>query len=116
MVDRMTHEFQRRKINLIHAHLYTPFFYSGLARGWSANIPILFTEHGRHYPDNRKIKRVAVNKLLIRHYDRVTAVGKFIKAALIENEGIWESQIEVIYNGIDPKFSAWHCRWPAFIR
>jgi L-malate glycosyltransferase len=90
------------RIDLLHAHQYTPFFYAALSRRLSASPPILFTEHGRHYPDQRKIKRVLANRLLLKSSDRITAVGHFVKRALIDNEGIAQSRIEVIHNGIDP--------------
>ena len=101
--ERLAHH----RVNLIHAHQYTPFFYSALARGAfprRGQIPgaILFTEHGRHYPDHRSTKRVLANKLLLRKRDRVTAVGQFVRDALIRNEGIAPRKIEVVYNGIDP--------------
>jgi L-malate glycosyltransferase len=90
------------RIDLLHAHQYTPFFYAALSRRLSTSPPILFTEHGRHYPDQRKIKRILANRLLLKSSDRVTAVGRFVKRALIDNEGIAQSRIEVIHNGIDP--------------
>ncbi len=97
---------------LLHAHQYTPFFYASLSRGitglilggasgGTSGVPLIFTEHGRHYPDQRKLKRVLANKLLLSRNDRVTAVGKFVRDALVRNEGIAEKRIEVIYNGID---------------
>jgi len=89
-------------IHLLHAHQYTPFFYAALSRRLGSNPPILFTEHGRHFPDQRKPKRVLANRWLIKPNDRVTAVGRFVKQALIDNEGIAEGRIKVIHNGIDP--------------
>lgn len=89
-------------IDLLHTHQYTPFFYAALSRRLGSSPPILFTEHGRHYPDERKPKRVLANRWLIKPSDRVTAVGRFVKQALIDNEGISEGRIKVIYNGIDP--------------
>lgn len=105
---------------LLHAHQYTPFFYASLSRGLrglllggtsggasggtsggSSGVPLIFTEHGRHYPDQRRLKRVLANKLLLTKKDRVTAVGKFVRDALVRNEGIADKRIEVIYNGID---------------
>ncbi|MEM9020229.1 MAG: glycosyltransferase [Planctomycetota bacterium] len=92
-----------RGVSLVHAHQYTPFFYSSLARGFSPikrrRLPILLTEHGRHYPDEFSAKRVLANKLLRARRDRVTAVGGFVMAALVVNEGM---RGEVIYNGIEP--------------
>ncbi len=96
-----------KQVALLHAHQYTPFFYASMSRGVFKRRPrLMFTEHGRHYPDIRKTKHVLANKLLLRSSDTVTAVGKFVKQALVNNEGIKASRIEVIYNGIDTeKFS-----------
>jgi glycosyltransferase involved in cell wall biosynthesis len=89
-------------IGLLHAHQYTPFFYAALSRGLGSSPPILFTEHGRHYPDQRKLKRVLANHWLLKPTDRVSAVGRFVARALTENEGITAGRIQVIHNGIDP--------------
>lgn len=96
---------KEHRVGLFHAHQYTPFFYAALSRGLfprASGIPILFTEHGRHYPDHRSTKRVLANRFLLRRRDRVTAVGEFVKAALVNNEGIAASRVEVVRNGIDP--------------
>lgn len=92
----------RHDVDLLHVHQYTPFFYAALSRAFAADPPILFTEHGRHYPDLRKRRRVLANRLLLRRGDRVTAVGRFVRRALTRNEGINPRRIEVIHNGIDP--------------
>ena len=89
-------------IDLLHAHQYTPFFYSAVSRGLLGRPKVLFTEHGRHYPDQRRAKRVLANKVLLRGSDRVTAVGAFVKQALEDNEGIAPGRVRVVYNGIDP--------------
>ncbi len=73
-----------------------------MSRWGGAAPPVLFTEHGRHYPDPRKLKRIAANRVLLRRGDRVTAVGKFVRRMLAENEGIAPRRIAVIRNGIDP--------------
>lgn len=109
-IDRQLAKALRSRLNdlgvcLVHAHQYTPFFYSAMARGLIARqlpTPILFTEHGRHYPDRRSLKRVIANKALLRQNDRVTAVGRFVKEALVRNEGINPQRIDVVFNGIDP--------------
>lgn len=90
------------RITLLHAHQYTPFFYAALSRGLGRRPRVLFTEHGRHFPDSRRPKRVLANKFFLRSQDRVTAVGRFVKQALVDNEGIAANRIEVVYNGIDP--------------
>ncbi|XAM01485.1 glycosyltransferase [Phycisphaeraceae bacterium D3-23] len=95
-------------IRLLHAHQYTPFFYASAGRGvlpiaMRKRLPILFTEHGRHTPDRRSMKRVLANKLLLAKHDRVTAVSGFIRQALIDNESIPAGRIETIHNGIAPR-------------
>jgi len=100
---RIRQAVEDHRIDLLHAHQYTPFFYAALSRRLSASPPILFTEHGRHYPDPRKLKHVLANRLLLKSSDRVTAVGHFVKRALVANEGIAEHRINVIHNGIDPE-------------
>ena len=102
VAGRLRAAVRRHGIALLHAHQYTPFCYAALSRRLSATPPILFTEHGRHYPDERKTKRVWANRWLLKPTDRVSAVGRFVKQALIDNEGIAENRVEVVYNGIDP--------------
>ncbi len=99
---RLRGAVRERGIDLLHAHQYTPFFYSAVSRGLGASPPILFTEHGRHYPDQRKLKRVLANRWLLKPSDRVSAVGRFVAEALTKNEGIDAGRIRVIHNGIDP--------------
>ncbi len=102
---RLRHAVRDHGVALLHAHQYTPFFYAALSRagGLGGHPPILFTEHGRHYPDRRKRRRVLANRLLLKPADRVTAVGSFIRDALIAHEAIATDRVEVIYNGIDPR-------------
>ncbi|QDV82897.1 Putative glycosyltransferase EpsD [Stieleria magnilauensis] len=86
---------------MIHAQQYSPFFYSALGRFPRSYPPILLTEHGRHFPDRRRIKHVVANRILIGQSDRCIAVGEQVKSALIRNEGLPADRIDVIYNGID---------------
>jgi len=88
------------QVDLLHAHQYTPFFYSAISRFLGSRIPVLFTEHGRHHPDHPSVKRKLANRLLLRRHDRVVAVGEAVRQALIHNEGIAPGRVEVIYNGI----------------
>lgn len=86
---------------LFHAHQYTPFFQAMLSRGVLGTRPILFTEHGRHYPDLPSRKRSLVNRLMLRRHDRLVGVGGAVRQALISNEGLPASRVEVVYNGVD---------------
>ncbi|MEN6497967.1 MAG: glycosyltransferase [Thermoguttaceae bacterium] len=103
-MQRLRRFWQREQVALVHAHQYTPFFYALAARGLRRRPPVLFTEHGRSFPDYPRRKRILFNRLMLRRGDRVVAVGEAVRRALVENEGIAENRIERIYNGVD--FSA----------
>jgi glycosyltransferase involved in cell wall biosynthesis len=98
---RLARCLHRERADLLHAHQYTPFFYSSLARLLYRRPGILFTEHGRHHPDYPRRKRMLVNRWLLKHRDRVVGVGEAVRQALIGNEGIPPERVGVIYNGID---------------
>ncbi len=92
--------------DVVCAHQYGPYSYAAMALpllGPKAMPGLVFIEHGRHYPDVRRPKRVLANKILfLRYTQAVVAVCGYIKRLLVENEGIPPSRIEVIYNGVDP--------------
>lgn len=98
---RLARLLRRERVDLLHAHQYTPFFYALTARWLGRRIPVLFTEHGRHFPDYPRRKRILANRLLLSRRDRVAAVGESVRQAVIANEGIAAERVGVIYNGID---------------
>jgi sugar transferase (PEP-CTERM/EpsH1 system associated) len=98
---RLGRLLRRERVDVLHAHQYTPFFYAMTSRLPANRPPILFTEHGREYPDYPRRKRMLFNRLMLRRRDRVVAVGGGVRQALVVNEGIPNRRIEVIYNGID---------------
>lgn len=98
---RLARLLRRERVDLVHAHQYTPFFYGVTARLPWRRPPVLFTEHGRWFPDHPRPKRIIVNRLLLRQSDRVVGVGQSVRQALIHNEGIPARRVDVIYNGIN---------------
>jgi len=107
LAGRMAVEIDRRGVEVVHAHQYTPFFYTALARLsgrlTSRSVPrVIFTEHGRHYPDVVSSRRRWLNKLIFdRLADRINAVCAFSADALSRNDGFRRDRIAVIENGID---------------
>lgn len=91
----------RQGASILHAHQYTPFFQAMLSRGLTGSRPVLFTEHGRHFPDLPSRKRMAVNRMLLRRCDRLVGCGQAVRQALIDNEGLPDGRVEVVYNGVD---------------
>ncbi|MGH7171125.1 MAG: glycosyltransferase [Gemmataceae bacterium] len=100
---RMAREVRARGIEVLHAHQYTPFFYAALARLLCWNSPrIIFTEHGRHYPDVVSRQRRFANRIFFdRLADAVNAVCAFSAGSLSRIDGFSGDRIEVIENGID---------------
>jgi glycosyltransferase involved in cell wall biosynthesis len=100
----LRHTLLHSRIHLIHAHQYTPMTYAAAANLLAGRpARLLFTEHGRHYPDQRRLKRLLANRLFLAgRCDRVTAVGHAVASALVRFEGLDPRRIQVIHNGIDP--------------
>ena len=90
--------------DVVVAHQYTPYSYAAMAVPTVRPRPALvFVEHGRHYPDARRPKRVLANRgVFLRYTDDVLAVCGYIKELLVANEGIPADRIRVVYNGVDP--------------
>ena len=98
---RFARFLRRERIDLVLAHQYTPFFYSMTGRLFGKSRPIVFVEHGRALPDYPRPKRMTFNRWMVRKEDRLIAVGKDVRRALIENEGLPADRVEVIYNGVN---------------
>lgn len=103
LAKRMAETLNARKVQVIHAHQYTPFFYAALARlrgGWSSRL--ILTEHGRNYPDIVSWKRHWANRLLMHRFaDRINACCEFSVDALVEKEGFPRNRIAVLRNGVE---------------
>ena len=108
LVGRFAGELRRRPADVLHAHQYTPFFYSALAKvAARSRARLILTEHGRHFPDITSSKRRIVNRwLLSRFATHVNAVCEFSANALAEKDGFERSRIDIIPNGIDVQLYA----------
>lgn len=101
LIFALRQHIKQQAIDVLHCHQYTPWVYGALASiGTKARV--IFTEHGRFYPDSTTWKRRVINPLLLKCTAAVTAISKATKAALVEFEFIPEHKIDVIYNGIAP--------------
>lgn len=88
-------------IDILHCHQYTPWSYGALAC-IGLCTKVLFTEHGRFYPDTSSTKRRFINPVLHKFTSAVTAISAATKQALVDYEFLPQNSIEVIYNGIKP--------------
>jgi len=90
------------KIDIIHAHQYTAYFYSLVASFLVFPRPkIVFTEHGRHFPEIYRWKRAFVNQVLHHFTHSFVAVSEAVKASLVTYEKFPARKIGIIVNGID---------------
>ncbi len=103
LVRRMLPVLNRRRIEVLHAHQYSPFFYAALAKPLALHrTRLIFTEHGRHFPDVVSKYRRALNRAMLSHLaDAINACCQFSADALSNIDGFPRRRIEVIPNGID---------------
>jgi len=90
---------RRHGATAIHAHHYSPFVYSCLARVWQPRTHLIFTEHGRVSDAPPSARRRLANQFFSRFPTRVCAVSGDLREHIVQ-EGFAPSQVEVIYNGI----------------
>jgi L-malate glycosyltransferase len=100
---RLAHVLRARRVEVVHAHQYTPFFYAALAKlQVGRRVRVILTEHGRHYPDVVSNRRRSLNAwALSRLADRINAVCGFSAGALASHDGFPRDRIEVIPNGVE---------------
>jgi L-malate glycosyltransferase len=100
LVPRLRRLYRKEQISIVHAHQYTPYFYAATA-ALGRRLPIIFTEHGRHFPDRLRFKRAIVNQLLrVTTRSAYTAVSKFTRESMVRYEKLPDREIRVFYNGI----------------
>lgn len=100
---RLAQEIRARRIEVVHAHQYSPFFYAALAKlATGGRFRLMLTEHGRHYPDEVSPVRRGINRIVLdRLADAVNACCEFSAKALSRNDGFQGKRIEIIENGIE---------------
>jgi len=92
---------KKHNIDVLHCHQYSPWVYGAFAAAFT-KTKVIFTEHGRFYPDSSSWKRKLINPVLIQFTDHITAISKATKQALSDFEFIPLHKIDVVYNGIFP--------------
>jgi glycosyltransferase involved in cell wall biosynthesis len=97
---RIAKSARSARTDIIHAHQYTSFFYGVLAKPFTS-ARLVFTEHGRSWPDPPSSRRRTFNRVLGGLADRVTAVSQGVRESLRAVEGFDPRRVEIIYNGIE---------------
>lgn len=89
------------QINVVHAHQYTPMFYTVLATAGLKNVNVIYTEHGRLYPEKWNWKRYLVNPLLSLGVKHIVSISESTKRAMVHYDNFSFSKIKVVLNGVD---------------
>lgn len=99
LVKQLRAYIREQKVSVLHCHQYTPYVY-GLLASFGTKAKVLFTEHGRFYPDGYKWKRYILNPFLSFYTDVIVSISKATADALVQYENFPKRKIQVIYNGI----------------
>ena len=90
---------KEHKVDILHLHNSTAFFYGVLAGKIAGTRRIIYTEHARDIMPNIKVR--IMDKILSHMTDRIVVVAEFLKKNLVHREWMDSSNITTIYNGID---------------
>ncbi len=89
----------QEQYDVLHCHQYTPFVYGVIASIFK-HPKVLFTEHGRFYPEVVKFKRMVINPVLSLFTDKITVISKATAKAVVDYEYMPQHKVQVVYNGL----------------
>ncbi|WP_075353713.1 glycosyltransferase [Desulfovibrio sp. DV] len=96
---RLTVLLRKRGTQLVHAHDLASLAYA-VPAGLVLGIPVLFTEHSRHYLDAR-LRRRLEKRLLCLGVRRLVEVSPELAGASVARDGVSPRRVAVIENGVD---------------
>jgi glycosyltransferase involved in cell wall biosynthesis len=88
-------------VDVIHAHQYTPLFYAAPAALLAGRKKLVYTEHGRFYPERKSWKRSLFNPFLALGVDHLVSISVATAQAMATYDNLPLQRIKVIHNGID---------------
>ncbi|MEQ5814953.1 glycosyltransferase [Marinobacter sp. NFXS11] len=100
LVKSLRKRIREGRFDIVHCHQYTPYVYGWLA-SFGTGAKVVFTEHGRFFPDRYRYKALMINPLMALMTPAIIAISGATREALSRYEFIPKAKIEVIYNGID---------------
>lgn len=92
---------RRENADVVHCHNTAGYLYGGIAAILAGFKKIIYTEHGRVFPDSPR--RMLAERILSWFTYKIVAVSQDMKRCLVEYEKIDPKKIDVIYNGVDKK-------------
>lgn len=92
------------RVDVLHLHNPTAWFYGSLAGRLAGVAPIIYTEHGRDYSSGWKTR--LLHRVLARMVHRVVVLHDRARGYLSRDEGVPLGRIVKVYNGIEPPAAA----------
>lgn len=89
------------KIEVVHAHQYSPLVYATPAAFLAGRKKVVYTEHGRFYPERKSWKRSLINPVLALGVDHLVSISAATADAMATYDNFPRKRIQVIHNGID---------------
>ncbi len=96
---RLVRRLKALDVRLLHAHDLSSLAY-GVVAGLLLRIPVVMTEHSRHYIDERPLRRLE-KRLLCLGLDRLVDVSPELARASVVRDGVDPDKVTVIENGVD---------------
>lgn len=101
LIASIRNRLREGRFDVVHCHQYTPWLYGWIAAQFT-QTKVVFTEHGRFYPDRYRYKAIVVNPIVALLTPAIVAISSATRDALARYEFIPKRKINVIYNGITP--------------
>ena len=101
MITWLRDIIRQEKADVVHAHQYSPLFYAAPAAFLAGRVKLVYTEHGRFYPDRKSWKRSLINPLLALGVDHLVSISNCTARAMATNDKFPRNRIKVIHNGVD---------------
>ena len=100
MIAWLRDVIRREKADVVHAHQYSPLFYA-VPASLASGARVVYTEHGRFYPERKSWKRSLFNPLLALGADSLVSISHATAQAMATYDNFPLRRIKVIHNGID---------------
>ena len=101
MITWLRDIIKQERADVVHAHQYSPLFYAVPAALLAGRVKVVYTEHGRFYPERKSWKRSLFNPLLAMGVDHMVSISEATAKAMATYDNFPLRRIRVIHNGID---------------
>lgn len=101
LIKTLRQTLRSGEFDVVHCHQYAPWVYGWFA-AWGCKTKVVFTEHGRFFPDRSRGKALPLNVLMALTTSAITAISSATRDALARYEWVAKPLVQVVYNGIQP--------------